>query len=113
MEDNERLPTREEFVAFWESIHSWRSILPHVLYLSGLALYVAIVRAILKFKFISGRFWLVYLGLLGLAVAYIILFPYMWIRIVQKRFGRFIKCPKCGSLLGRGASGEWYSPNPK
>ncbi len=104
------LPTAKEFVAFWEArnVASWRSVLPLAFYLSGFALYAVIVRVLVQV--IPGRFWLAYLGF---AIAYILLVPYVWIRIQWKRHARFIRCPQCGDWLGRDASGAWSGPNPK
>lgn len=108
MKKQENLPTPEEFVAFWNAstVFTWRSLLPHLLYVSGFALYAVIVSVVVK----PGRFWAAYLGF---AIVYILLVPYLWMRIVWKRDARFIRCPRCGDWLGRDASGAWSGPNPK
>jgi hypothetical protein len=92
------LPTREEFIAFWRVANrtSWRRILPHLIYLSGLATYAVIVRAVASR--LPGILWVVYLQV---AVAYIVLTPYLWERHVWRRDARFLRCAQCGQWLGR------------
>ena len=110
MTDTAGQPTRDEFVAFWEKhtseMSSWRALVPHCIYVCGFALYALVVCLMPD----AERFWLV---LLAVAIAYIILVPYIWIRTSQARHARFIRCPHCGDWLGRDMSGAWHGPNPK
>lgn len=87
MKKQGKLPTSEEFLAFWQGqdVVSWRTLRPYVLYISGFALYAVIVRAVADV--LPSRCWLAYLAF---AVAYIVLLPYLWVQIVWKRYARFI-----------------------
>jgi hypothetical protein len=101
-------PGREAFIAYWRDYGTsrWRQLLPYVLYLGGLGLFALVVRRIDT----QGRFWP---ASLAVAVGYLILFPYLSIRRVHRRFARFIRCPRCGDWFGRDASGAYFGPNPK
>ncbi len=101
-------PSREEFAAFWKDVQNfnWDEVLLYIVYPGVLALYAVLIHRIDS----DGRFWL---PAFVVAVAYVILFPYTFIRRVHKRFGRFIRCPRCGNWFGQDASGAYSGPNPK
>jgi CelD/BcsL family acetyltransferase involved in cellulose biosynthesis len=101
-------PSREAFVAYWKDfgVFRWRQILEYIAFLGGLAAYVFVVRTFDP----DGRFLIVSLIV---AVAYLVLVPYLTIRRVHTRFARFIRCPHCGDWFGQDASGAYFGPNPK
>ena len=101
-------PSRDAFIAYWKDygLFRWRHLVPHVLYVGGLALYVVVVRALDP----DGRFSI---ALLVVAVVYLVLVPYLTIRRVHTKFARFIRCPHCGDWFGQDASGAYFGPNPK
>ncbi len=107
--NKESQPTRTEFVTYWERHEkerfSWHSLLPHLIYVGGLAVYALAVRRLDT----CGRFWMVSIGL---AIVYIIGLPWAWIVTAQRRHASFIRCPQCGDWLGRDASGDWSGSNP-
>jgi hypothetical protein len=109
MNQGSQQPTRDEFLAYWSKGErnrgSCRSLLPHAIYISGLALYAAIVRYLDP----TGRFGF---ACVAIAIVYIIAVPWVWIVTAQKRNARFIRCPQCGDWLGRDTSGAWFGPNP-
>ena len=106
MKKQENLPTPEEFVAFWNAstVFTWRSLLPHLLYVSGFALYAVIVSVVVK----PGRFWAAYLGF---AIVYILLVPYLWMRIVWKSRCEVHKMPALRRLAGKRC--QWGMERPQ
>ena len=108
MNNTAKLPSAAEFIAFWndQAIFRWRQLAFLVPYLGGLALY-SIVAPLID---TAGRF---YFPIVIVAVGYIILIPYICIRIYHKRYAKFIRCPQCGDWLGRDSSGAWNGPNPR
>jgi len=101
-------PTRDEFAAYWKGhdTPSWRRLVPHAIYLGGLALYAFAVRRLDA----EGRFWFLSIAA---ASAYLILLPYLFIRWVHTRKARFIRCLRCGDWFGQDSSGRYHGPNPK
>jgi hypothetical protein len=101
-------PDREAFIAYWKDFgtFTWRQLLFYVLYPGCLAVYAFAARQIDT----EGRFGL---ASLIFAIGYIILFPYLIIRRLHKRFARFIRCPRCGDWFGQDSSGAYSGPNPK
>ncbi len=103
-------PSREEFIAFWKDYGTVNfnsdELLLYIIYPGVLALYALLVRWIDS----EGRFWL---PSFIVAIGYVILYPYLIIRRVHKRIGRFIRCPSCGDWYGQDASGAYSGPNPK
>ena len=102
-------PKRNDFIAYWERHEkerfSWRSLLPYLIYIGGLAAYAILYRRLDA----DGRFWI---AGTGLAIAYVVGVPWVWIVTAQKRNAGFIRCPRCGDWLGRDVSGDWFGPNP-
>jgi hypothetical protein len=100
--------SRQAFSSYWEDygVFRWRQVRWYVGYLGGLALYAFIIRTIDA----DGRLWL---ASLLLAVAYLVLVPYLTIRRLHTRFASFIRCPHCGDWFGQDASGSYFGPNPK
>jgi hypothetical protein len=107
--NGEPQPTKGEFIAYWERHEkersSWRGLLPHAIFIGGLAVYALALRRLDT----DGRFWIISIVI---AIAYIIGLPWVWIVTTQRRNTRFIRCTKCGDWLGRDASGDWFGPNP-
>jgi hypothetical protein len=103
-----RRPSREEFVAFWkdQDTFSWRKLMPYVLCLGPLITYAYVIPRLDSER----RFWLL---TFVVALAYVILFPWIGIRWYHKRFARFIRCPCCGDWFGQDTSGAYSGPNPK
>jgi hypothetical protein len=101
-------PSREAFTAYWKNYGTpgWRLALWYLIYLGGLALFAFIVR------WLDADGWFLII-LLVTAVAYLILYPYLTIRRVHRRFAHFIRCPHCGDWFGEDASGAYFGPNPK
>lgn len=101
-------PSLEEFTAYWKDFETfdWTCVLLYIVYPGVLAFYAVLIRWIDS----EGRFWL---PSFGVAVAYVILYPYLLIRRVHTRFARFIRCPCCGDWFGQDASGAYHGPNPK
>ena len=106
MNNQTQLPKPEEFAAFWRKSDGLCGLWPHVIYLSGMALYAWVARAFLQvLQSGSWRFWLAEVLSVGLAIAYIVIFPYLLIKCYQTRYARFISCPECGNWLGQ----DWKS----
>jgi hypothetical protein len=100
-------PSREEFTAYWKDYGTFDfDVLLYIVYPGLLALYAVLVRWIDS----EGRFWL---PSFVVAVGYVVLYPYLIIRRVHKRFARFIRCPSCGDWFGQDTSGAYFGPNPK
>ena len=79
----QRLPNRDEFTAFWQNPGT---LAPHGIYLGGLALLAIGIRMIDT----TGRFALL---ALPVAIAWVLLFPILSVRIYWKRYDRFLRCP--------------------
>ncbi len=107
MATNER-PSRESFIAFWKNFDTFDrgDALLYIVYPGVLVLYAFVVRYLDP----EGR---LALPSLITAVAYVILYPYFLIHGFHKRFGRFIRCPKCGDWFGQDMSGAYSGPNPR
>ena len=101
-------PNREAFIAYWKDFGTfrWRQLPFYLLYPGFLAVCVFYVRRIDS----EGRFWR---PALALAIGYVILVPYLLMRLVHKRFARFIRCPNCSDWFGQDASRAYRGPNPK
>ena len=101
-------PSREEFITYWKDYDStsWRKLVPYALYLGCLAIYAFVVRQIDA----EGRYWVFSLII---AIAYVVLIPYLYIKRIQTRYARFIRCPKCGDWFAQDSSGAYRGPNPK
>jgi hypothetical protein len=99
---------RDAFIAYWKNYGTpgWRLALWCLTYLGGLALFAFVVHRVDA----DGGFLIVSVVA---AVAYLILYPYLTIRIVRTRFARFNRCPHCGDRFGQDASGAYSGPNPK
>ncbi len=78
----------------------------YVFYLGGLAFFALIVHSL------ASNLWLSLLAPL-VAIGYVILVPYCFVRCVHTRHARFIRCPHCGDWFGQDASGAYFGPNPK
>ena len=100
-------PSRDAFIAYWKDYgrFGWRVLLWYGGYLGGLALLVLGVRSLDP----EGR-WLI--ASLALAIAYLVLLPYLTIRRVHSRYARFIRCPCCGDWFAQDASGMYHGANP-
>jgi hypothetical protein len=101
------MPNRDVFITFWKDKRRQQPPMTfYALYLGGLSVYAIMVPR----AGIAGRF--PFLSVVG-AVAYILLVPYLAMRIYWSRYDRFIRCPQCRDWLGRDSSGAWSGPNPK
>ncbi len=100
---HENLPTREEFVAFWQASGNSPPVAFLLVAVYGVIVYLVADR-------FPGDRWPVGLGF---AAFYLISTICVWALISSKRNARFIRCPQCGDWLGRDASGAYYGPNPK
>jgi len=106
--DTQRLPNRDDFIAFWQDCHTFkfRKLAPLGIYLGGLALYAIVIRMIDT----TGHFAIpAFAG----AIAFVILLPVIYVGIYWKRYDRFIRCPRCRDWVGRDSRGAWRGPNPK
>jgi hypothetical protein len=101
-------PSREAFVRYWKDYGrpGWRLALWYLIYLGSLAFFAIIVRRV------DADGWLLIMSPV-VAIAYLILYPYITMRIVRRKFGRFCFCPHCGDRFGQDASGAYFGPNPK
>ena len=101
-------PTHEAFIAYWKDYRTfkWRQLVPHVVYLGGLALCAILVRQIDP----ESKHWLRWIAV---AILYVILVPAFGIRWVQRRHAEFIRCPQCGDWFGQDVSGAYSGPDPK
>jgi hypothetical protein len=81
---SQNLPTRDEFVTFWEgqTTFHWREVMPLAIYLGGLA-----TAAVISHR-AGGRFAIpIFCG----ALAFAILSPILYAVFCWKRYERFIR----------------------
>lgn len=99
---------RESFIAYWKGCERfpWRMLFFYVFYLGCLAVFAIVVRSM------ASSLWLSLLAPL-VAIGYIILVPYAFVRWFHSRYSLFIRCTHCGDWYGRDASGAYCGPNPK
>lgn len=98
--------SRQEFNGFWNRDNTWRSLIPHGIYLLGFALSAALARLIEPPESFREAF-------VALAVVYIVLVPWLGVRAYHRRNAKFLRCANCGDWFGRDSSGAWIGPNPK
>lgn len=104
-------PSREAFIAYWKDYRysPWRELLWWIGYPGGLALYAWVVsRLDLGVGVLTGA--------LVVAVAYIVLVPYLTCLTIRRAYARvahFIRCPHCGDRFDWNIGGANPGPSPK
>ena len=92
---SQHLPSRDEFVAFWKDVTTFklRDVAPLASYLGGLALAAIVSR-------LTDPLGRAAIPVLCGAIAYVIFCPILYWLIYWRLYDRFIRCPQCRDWVG-------------